>query len=220
MAHGHRLSPPRCQNATLGVSNASMPGFAATLHAIDRLAPPPPAIAATTDALLLQHEPQVRRLVHRLLGWSFRGHDVEDVVQEVMLAAWRRRDSFRGNAALSTWLTTIAVRKAQNHARWAAVRRRTFGWLVDAHEVTAPVPPCSSERGDELLAVRAAMARLRHRDREVLVLHYLEARSIDEVRALLSLSRAAADGRLSRARKRLRGLLGLGDGLGERPEDA
>lgn len=197
-----------------------MPGFAATLHAVDRLAPPAPAVPATTDALLLQHEPQVRRLVHRLLGWSHRGHDVEDVVQEVMLAAWRRRASFRGDAAMSTWLTTIAVRKAQNHARWAAVRRRTIGWLVDAREVTAPVPPCSSEHGDELAAVRAAMAQLHHRDREVLVLHYLEARSIDEVRGLLSLSRAAADARLSRARKRLRAVLGVGLGAGDQPEDA
>lgn len=164
-----------------------------------------PAAAAAGD-LLLAHEPQLRRLVHRLLGWP-RPQDVDDVVQEVLLAAWRHRASFRGDAAVSTWLFRIAVRKAQNHARWSAVRRRWSGGSAD-DALPAPPLPCAAERADDALAVRAALRSLRHADREVLVLRYLENRAVDEVASLLGIARAAADARLSRARARLRLRLG------------
>ena len=48
--------------------------------------------------------------------------------------------------------------------------------------------------------MRLALARLRHADREVLILHHLGSTSIDEVARVLGLRRNAADARLSRAR--------------------
>jgi RNA polymerase sigma factor (sigma-70 family) len=49
---------------------------------------------------------------------------------------------------------------------------------------------------------------LAHQDREVLVLRYLENRDIPKIAELLGCRRAAVDARLSRARKRLRAVLG------------
>lgn len=181
----------------------------AMLLAAESPPPQPAAAAASVPDVLLAHQPQLHRLVHRLLGWPS-AHDVEDVVQEVLLAAWRHRAGFRGDAAMSTWLYRIAVRKAQGHARWSAIRRRWFGAPAAAGDhLQAPATACPIELADDVRAVRSAMRGLPHADREVLVLRYLENRGVDEVAGLLRISRAAADARLSRARARLRLQLGI-----------
>lgn len=151
-------------------------------------------------ALLCAEEPRLRRLVHRLLGWPAQAAEVDDVVQETLLAAWTHRKSYRGEAALATWLHRIAVRKCQGHARRAALRRRLFGWLERAPEPAA-LPVEADDRHDDM---RQALQRLGHGDREVLVLRYLEQRPVEALVALLGCSRAAIDQRLSRARTRLR----------------
>lgn len=161
-----------------------------------------PAERASAETLCAQ-APRLRRLVHRLLGWRAAAADLDDVVQDVLLAAWRHRATFRGDAALATWLTRIALRTVHTHVRRAALRRRLFGWL----SAEPAAPPCDAD--DRLFATRQAMQQLNHADREVLVLRYLEQREIDEVADLVGCSRAAADTRLTRARARLRAALDL-----------
>jgi RNA polymerase sigma-70 factor (ECF subfamily) len=181
--------------------------LATVLAASDRsLAPGELAAAASPASVLTAEAPRLRRLVHRLLGWPRQTAEVDDLVQETLLAAWRARATFRGDAAWTTWLHRIALRKVHNHQRAAAVRRRLFGWLerepvAPAAGVTAP-----EERID---ATQHALQQLGHRDREVLVLRYLEQRDIAQIAELLGCSRPALDARLSRARARLRQALGL-----------
>lgn len=153
---------------------------------------------------LLRHEPAVRRLVHRLLGWPLGSADVDDVVQEVFLQAWRHRRRFRGESACSTWLVRIGLNTTRNHQRKRALWRRLFA-AHDAHEPVAPPPGIDLDA--KFAPVRCAMKQLSHRDRELLVLRYLEQRSIEQIAHDLRLSRNAVDVRLSRARERLRGLL-------------
>lgn len=184
--------------------------LATVLAATDRsLAPCETAAACDPDTALAAAAPRLRRLVHRLLGWPRHATEVDDIVQETLLAAWRTRASFRGDAAWTTWLHRIALRKAHNHQRASAVRRRLFGWLASEPVAPAGLVPATDERID---ATQRALQQLGHRDREVLVLRYLEQREIPQIAALLGCSRAALDARLSRARERLRQALGLAEG--------
>ena len=183
--------------------------FATLLATLDAKAQRAVPAAPANEVALCAEAPRLRRLVHRLLGWPGTT-EVDDVVQEVLLAAWRHRKTFRGDASLSTWLTRIAIRKAQNHVRAASVRRRLFGWCLGsaADEPAAPV------LGDDVQATQLdrtqrAMHRLAQKDREVLVLRYLEQRDIEQIADALGCSRAAVDARLTRARQRLRAELGL-----------
>ncbi len=189
---------------------ASMTLLAHHLATVDRsLSPPQPAMAAATGELLLAQQDRLRRLVHRLLGWpgaACRG-ELDDLVQDVLLLAWRQRGSFRGDSAVATWLTRIAIRKVQHHLRWRRVRDRLRGWLPHPLEALAVEPPCARAAGDEIQALQRALARLAADDRAVLVLRYLEDRPIDELAAVFGCSRAAVDQRLTRARQRLRVLL-------------
>jgi len=148
--------------------------------------------------------PWVVRLVDRLLGWPERASDVEDIAQEVFLAAWRGCGGFRGEAEWSTWLHRIAVTRARNAARSRERRERWFGRLVPRAALEDTAAEEAAELGGDAGAVQRALGLLRHADREVLVLRYLEDRGVDEIASELGLGRAATDARLSRARKRLR----------------
>ena len=185
---------------------ATFPWFAADPH------PGPGTDPATSDTastpahltdLLLQEQDRLRRLIHRLLGYQHTAHEVDDLTQDVLLSAWQRRSTFRGESTVSTWLTAIAIRRVHNHARWARVRRNLTSWFA-TEEPAHHTPACPAEHTDEVTAMQRAMHTLRHQDREVLVLHYLEGRPLAEVAALLGLARNAAEQRLSRARTRLR----------------
>ena len=200
-----------CQNGAARGSNGRVVPDPAILLAAD-----PTARAARTSApdafafaeVLCAEAPRLRRLVHRLLGWSGATNEVDDVVQETLLAAWRHRHGFRGDASVATWLVGITIRKTRSHARAANVRRRLFAWWHAA--ATEPVAPADATDGEERLhATHRAMRELGHRDREVLVLRYLEQRDIAQIAQVIGCSRAAVDARLTRARRRLRSELGL-----------
>lgn len=155
--------------------------------------------------------PGVVRLVERLLAWPGSGSEVEDIAQETFLAAWRARDAFRGEAEWATWVHSIALRRARNAGRARERRLRWFGRPRPAADLEAlsadtgaVTPTAAVDPGD----VRDTLGRLRHADREVLVLRYLEGLTVEEVAVRLELGRAAVDARLSRARKRMRGHLG------------
>ncbi len=146
---------------------------------------------------------RIANLVRRLLGWPAQTAEVEDVVQEVFLAAWKNRRQFRGEAEWGAWLSRIAVNKARNHVR-SRSRRRVLLTLIGLGPAEEPAAP---DRVDEDAHVRAAVAGLGHRDREVLVLRYLEQRGAAEIAEQLGLSRNTIDARLTRARRRLRAVL-------------
>jgi RNA polymerase sigma factor (sigma-70 family) len=211
LRHGRQNGDGRASNRAVSVTLEHLVAACESVPESGSDAVPAVAPLASPEALLA-HEPRIRRLVHRLLGWAS-ARDVDDVVQDVFLAAWRYRRTFRGDATFATWLHRIAVRKVQSHARWRAVRVRWFGGRAAAEPdaSAAPEAACPVEQADEVRAVRAAMAGLPHRDREVLVLRYLEARPVEDVARLLGLRRAAVDARLSRARTKLRAALGRGD---------
>lgn len=160
------------------------------------------------ENLVAAQEPRVRRLAHRLLGWRDAA-DVDDVVQDVFLAALKKIESFRGDANIATWLTRVTINRCRTHRRRQLVK---LTWLRrQKTPATAPAADAKSLTDDTNAQVRAAVQSLSPKEREVVVLFYLEDLPVAEVAALLGITRSAADVRLHRARKslkkRLAGLL-------------
>lgn len=163
--------------------------------------------ASAYDALVEKYRPQVSGLAFRLLGWR---DDVDDVVQEVFLAALRGLPRFRGRSGVGTWLTAITVNKCRSHRR-----RRWIGWLRLGGARTESMQSCPDGRThpaadqpaidrERFERVRAAIERLPSRDREVIVLRYLEQLSVEEIAGVLSIRPQATQVRLHRARARLK----------------
>ncbi len=174
---------------------------------LDRCAPAPEPAAPceTFEQLVTEHHARIARLVQRLLGWS---SDADDVVQEVFLAALDAWPKFRGASQASTWLVQIALNKCRTHRRRSGVLHRMIEHLRERararHTLPASAATIDQERNEQ---VRRALQSLPPRDREVLVLHYLEELPVAEIATLLDLNRGAVEVRLSRARKRLEPLL-------------
>jgi RNA polymerase sigma-70 factor (ECF subfamily) len=144
----------------------------------------------------------VTRLAYRLLGW--RG-DVEDLVHDVFLAAFKQRHRFRGEASAWTWLAAIAINQCRSHRRRQVLR---FRWLRNRNRPEHAAR--SSERAEQdetAQRVRDAVAQLRIRDRELIVLHYLEELSTEQISAITGVSMKTIHVRLHRARQRLKALL-------------
>jgi len=64
------------------------------------------------NLLVLKYQRKVLRLVSRLIRDPA---EVEDVVQEAFIKAYRALPQFRGDSAFYTWLYRIAVNTAKNH---------------------------------------------------------------------------------------------------------
>ena len=159
------------------------------------------------DAIVALYQLQVARLAHRLLGWRDRAA-VEDVVQEVFLVAMTRLKGFRGDSTLSTWLTGITINQCRAHRRRSMLRLKWLREKCNRHE-TNHQPANADETSQQ---VRDAVALLPRRDREVIVLFYLEEFSVAQIAQLLDVKNNAIEVRLHRARQRLKtqlaGLIG------------
>jgi len=158
--------------------------------------------------------------------------DPSDVVQEALAEASRQKAEYLRRRPLPfyPWLRQIAwgrlVRLTSHHvsAQRRTVTREQVPELALPDEsahflagrlVASDTSPSRSLLRRELRArVQAALAELPARDREVLVLRYLEQLSNSEIAAVLEITEAAVKMRHLRAVERLRGLLDKGVGEG------
>ncbi|MCO1595881.1 sigma-70 family RNA polymerase sigma factor [Micromonospora sp. RHAY321] len=165
-----------------------------------------------------EHEDRFRRIYadnfEPLLAYAMRRvdqpEDAADVVAETFLVAWRRTREMPPEPEVRLWLHGVARRVLANHHRGGARRGRLGERLKQRLRIAVAVDPGSDV--PERLTVRAALARLGELDREVLMLTFWEGLEPREVATVLRVSPAVVRTRLSRARARLRNL--VGDDLG------
>ena len=140
-----------------------------------------------------------------VLAYGARRVDLEtarDVAAETFLVAWRRLEVVPEHPR--SWLLACARRVLANELR----RRGRAQRLVD--RVASHLPPEGSDADpgrDEAAVVRAAMAGLPARDREVLALFGWEGLDQREIAEVVGCSLGAVKVRLHRARRRLAGAL-------------
>jgi RNA polymerase sigma-70 factor (ECF subfamily) len=133
--------------------------------------------------------------------------DAEDMVQETLLAALEKGDSFAGRSSLWTWLSGVLVNRIGKHRRWRLVRKAAS---LDAPPgVSGPAPPVANGASpaavvQHRLDAMAMLASLSAEHREVLVLRELEGLSYQEIARGLNLPLGTVESRISRARQELR----------------
>ena len=169
----------------------------------------PPRVVSSLprfDEIVHEHSERIGGLCYRLLGWNA---DVDDVVQEVFLAAYEALPTFRGESKMSTWLTAIAINACRNHLR---KRKRWLRWFTvqkTEHSPVVALPAGQALADYETHAeVRAAVQELPQTYREVVVLRYLEELEVADIAGVLALAKNTVEVRLSRARGMLRDVLG------------
>ena len=162
---------------------------------------------ADFERVVIAEQARVARLASRLLGWR---SDVDDVVQDVFLQAWRGWARFREESSVSTWLTRITINACRAKIRsWGVWLRLIARRAEQGLREEAAVDGGDSRLAlDDCRRVHAAVRALPQKLREVVVLHYLEEMPTAEVATALGLSVGAIEVRLHRGRARLRESLG------------
>lgn len=127
-----------------------------------------------------------------------------DVVQEVFIALARQAPALRADDRLGAWLQRRALFSAANLLR-SETRRRQRETTAAAMNTAEPAPPAHWQ--EAAAALDPALHALPAKDREAIVLRYLEGRNLTEVGGALRVSKDAAQKRISRALERLHTLL-------------
>lgn len=127
---------------------------------------------------------------------------VDDVLQEVFVVAYRRRESFEGRAPLRSWLYGIALRVARAHNRKLALRRWLFFPLSDDDRTADSTSPDVVERKEALAFVDATLKKMPRKQREVFVFSELEELTAQEIAPLVGCNVNTVYSRLRLARQR------------------
>jgi RNA polymerase sigma-70 factor (ECF subfamily) len=155
------------------------------------------------EQLLNRYEKQVYRFGLRMCGSE---EDAKEVLQETLLVAFRGLRSFRGEAALSTWLFQVARTQCMRLRRKPAGAPDAFEPLEaseqQAAEGAGPDVVTQARQMGEVL--QAAILVLPDAYREVLVLRDVEGLSTEAAAEVVGIGERALKSRLHRARMQLR----------------
>lgn len=147
------------------------------------------------------HGDSIRNLVGRLMAFD---PEMEDVLQNTMVQVWRKIGSFRNQSSLKTWITRIAITQSHNHQRSV---RRWMRRIQDRWKMENPGTrySCNVERQEDPRweLIQAAMKKLPYRDREILVLVYLQGNTVQELARTMNEKANTLEVRLHRAKKLL-----------------
>lgn len=156
-------------------------------------------------ACLAAHEDWLRKVIYARTGER---QAVEEVFQQVALAAVEQRAPLADLSKAAPWLHRLAVICAARYRRKLGRGRKALADLAEhhQHDSNGHVPDLlawlsAKERQEQ---TRLALARLAGRDAEVLLLKYGERWSYRQIAECLGISEKAVDMRLVRARERLR----------------
>jgi len=131
------------------------------------------------------------------LGILDNTHDAEDIAQQALLKALTGIKQLRDDEQFGAWISRIAKNLCIDFIR------------KHKHEQDCIVEPAAvSQSGSkEYPELRTALAKLSEDHRLALMLYYFDGRSAKSIGETFMISQAAAQARISRARKQLRKLL-------------
>lgn len=176
---------------------------------------------AAHDEFFHRYRRVVAANLYRVMGDR---QDLEDLVQEVFVIAFRGLEKFRGESRLSTWMYRICVNVALGRIR--TKRRKPGGLQVEDLDATAAgqslvdrpeTPVRAMERRQAAEQVYAALDTLAPKKRIVLYLHEIEGLELKEIAYLVDSNAVTVRTRLFYAKREFYRALG---GQGAMPGDA
>lgn len=153
--------------------------------------------------LFQRHRERLWAVAVRTLGDP---EEAADALQDAMIAAFRRAESFRGDSAVTTWLHRIVVNAALDRIRRRAARPTTGGQDEMALDALATSgQPLSDPSGvsDTAMDVREALAHLVPDQQAALVLVDMLGYSMADAGEVLDVSEGTVKSRAARGRARL-----------------
>lgn len=165
----------------------------------------PPPVPDPVDTLFRSHSRYVAAIALRLLG---REDEVDDVVQEVFMAALGRLAGLREPEALRGWLATITVRTVLGRLRRRRVR--ALLWLDHAPDYTEISRSANPEEAALVAQVYRLLDQIPVQERLAWTLRRVQGESLERVAELCGCSLATVKRRIAAAQSRLGGMVNDG----------
>ncbi len=128
----------------------------------------------------------------------------QDALQDGLLAAYRARAGFRGEARFYTWVTAIVINECRKINRLSAKRERAVRISAAMSELAHREDTSEST---EFGSLYNAIASLGEQEREVVTLYYFNDWKVSSIATFLGLREGTVKSHLARARNRLRSIL-------------
>jgi len=160
--------------------------------------------ARAVRTLIATLSPALLRVVRRILGVSH--PDVEDVLQESLVAVMDALDRFRGESTVLHFACRVAVLTTMNARRRSLVRERNVVRDRDP-ESSGSHSPSGAERMESREVVLRLLDELPEAQAEVLALHCALGYTMSEIAAASGVPVNTVRGRLVTAKQVLRGKL-------------
>jgi RNA polymerase sigma-70 factor (ECF subfamily) len=154
-----------------------------------------------------RHKRRVSRIVFNMTGAS---HEIDDLVSEVFLTTYQKRNQFRGEGSFAAWLYRIAINVGRQYNRKRQTRQKVVHEFYSSIE-TMDSSPNALEKGFEKSELRdqikKCISAMSPKLREVFILRELEEMSYEEIAATLNCPVGTVRSRLNSARTLALGLL-------------
>lgn len=135
-------------------------------------------------------------IYRKSLSFTKDSEEARDMAQDILLKILHKIDTFRATARFSTWVYSVTFHHGVDWKR--RQRNATFTALNDWQ-----YEEDDDEKNDLWGAFDQAFAEMAPEDQNLLVLKYLEKKSIQELEVIYRISASAVKMRLKRARERL-----------------
>lgn len=127
----------------------------------------------------------------------------EELVQDVMLELWRRRESLADESSPQAYLFQSTRNRALNYVRHERVERKGEPELIRQSEMNTPAPSLMVEEEIEV-ALKNAVAELPVRCREVFELSRIDGLKYAEIAKVLGISVKTVEAQMGKALRTLR----------------
>jgi len=154
--------------------------------------------------LVREHHAPIYRLLFHLCRDP---HQAEDLVQETFARAWTSLETFNEASSIGTWLHQIAYRKFLDSRRRRPPPDSTTDLAIDPIDKRVTDPAVMALLGEDSKQLYEALNRLKPDERHVIVLHYLQGMSCQQIAELIEAPAGTVRWRKSRAIENLRALL-------------
>jgi len=154
--------------------------------------------------LVRRYESRVAATVIGMLG---RCPEAEDVGQEAFIRFYKSLNKFRGQSALGTYLTRIAINLSLNELKRRRRRSSLFRQkpIEEIHDISDE--SANDHINEDKEIVQRAIRQLEDKFRAVVVLRLIDGYSTEETADILKIPVGTVLSRLSRAQKKLKELL-------------
>lgn len=161
--------------------------------------------------LLVESDKVMRSVAYAVLGQA---DEMDDMLQEASIKAFRSMNSYKGESAFSTWIYRIVYNTAVDYLRKTSKVRR----ITSVDDLGTLVEPDSSSRGEAIETRRdleAALQQLSAEHRAAVWMIDVNGLTYAEASSVLGIPEGTLASRLATARKTLRHLLAIDDGGSE-----